>query len=298
MHPHLYVAQTATGEIPVNTWGAMITIAFLVGVFIANGRARHVGIDPDKLTGFYMLAVGCGLAGARLLHFLMATPEVFFRDPMVFFRLWEGGFAFYGGFILATIASVIYARARGIDFWKLADATSPVVMLGLAFGRIGCFSAGCCHGMQVELPADAMGLFPASFEGGQLYLMAHPPFLVELTHHGVGLNDVPVIATQLYESLAAFLLFLFGTFLWKRRRFDGEVLAAMIVLYALWRPFNESLRGDEIRGTDWFGLTTSQLISIPMGVVGLLILLVQFRKGVKPETPFVLEDDLSSAPRL
>lgn len=303
MLPDLPVSGAWTNGIPLHTWGLMITMAFLVASAIAHGRASKVGLDPDKMTGFYIIAVIGGLLGARLLHFLMATPEVFFKDPWVFFRLWEGGFAFYGGFIALIVIAPIYTVARGMNFWKLADVCAPLTMLGLGIGRLGCFSAGCCHGRTVELPADAIPLFPASFEAahGQLYLLLHPPFLIALTHHGVGLNNVPVLSTQLYESFAVFCLFLFTSWLWRHRRFDGEVFAAVLVLYAIWRPINESLRGDEVRGMGYFGfLTTSQLVSIPVGLFGIAIVLWRFRKGVAPEAPFRHEEPLEggSRPRL
>lgn len=302
MYPTLLPGLTGDSALQLHTWGLMITLAFLLGSAVGHVRSQKVGLDPDKMTGFYILAVVCGLAGARLLHFLMATPEVFFADPMVFFRVWEGGFAFYGGFMLAGVVGVSYAVWRGMNPWKLADVTAPLVMLGLAIGRIGCFSAGCCHGMPVDLPPDAVGLFTDHFAetSGQLYVMAHPPFFIEVTRHGVGHNNETVLATQLYEVFAALGIFAITSWLWTRRRFDGEVVAAVLVLYALWRPFNESLRGDEIRGTDWFGMTTSQLISIPMGALGLLIVLLRFWRGVAPEAPFVAEDPLESgsAPRL
>lgn len=292
MYPTLYVQKTASGEVPYNTWGLMISLAFLVGAFIAHGRAAKVGIDPDRMVGFYVVAILFGLGGARLLHFLMATPDEFFANPLVFFKIWQGGFAFYGGFILAGIACIVYAVRRGIDPWKVADVTAPLVMLGLAMGRIGCFSAGCCHGREWSLPGDAIGLFPDSFTGGQLFVFGHAPFLLELTRHGVGHNGVPVLPTQLYEVAAAFTIFLATSWIWRHRRFDGQVVGAVIVLYALWRPFNESLRGDEIRGVGYLGfLTTSQLLSIPMGVFGLAILLFRRSSGVAPEAAFAPDEE-------
>jgi len=300
MHPTLYVQKTVFGEIPYNTWGLMITMAFLVGSVVAHGRAARMGIDPDRMVGMYVVAIVFGLSGARLLHFLMATPDEFRKDPMIFFRIWQGGFAFYGGFILAGIAGIVYAIVRGINPWKIADLTSPSVMLGLAFGRVGCFSAGCCHGKTVELPTDAHALFPASFGGGQLWVFGHWPFLVEMTRHGVGTNNVTLYPTQIWEFGAALVIFALASWVWRHRRFDGQVIGVVLVLYALWRPVNESMRGDDIRGIDWYGLTTSQLVSIPMGVLGLVILLLRFRSGVAPEVRFEneVEPDSASAPRL
>lgn len=302
MFPTLYVQQTPFGELPYNTWGLMITLAFLAGSVYAHPRAKRVGIDPDKMVGMYITAIVFGLAGARLMHFTMATPDVFFADPMIFFKIWTGGFAFYGGFILAGVAAVLYARIRGIDAWKMADVTAPAVMLGLAMGRIGCFSAGCCHGREIQLPVDAIPLLPATFGGGQLWFFPHLPFLAEMTRHGVGHNNVVVYPTQLFEVAAAFTIFLLGRWLFEHRKFDGMVVSFIVVAYALWRPFNESLRGDEVRGMGYLGfLTSSQLVSIPAFFVGVLLALIKGRSGVKPEVPFEIteaEELEGSAPRL
>ncbi len=301
MWPTLFKQQTAFGEVPYNSWGLMITLAFLAAAIISHRRAAKVGIDPDKMVGLYLTAIVLGLAGARLLHFLMATPDVFFADPMVFFRIWQGGFAFYGGFILAGIGGILYGIKRGMNPWKLADVVAPTVMLGLAIGRIGCFMAGCCHGAIIQLPADATPLLPDTFTGGQIFLLDHFPFFAELTRHGVGHNDVPVYPTQLWESAACVTIFLVTSWIWRHRRFDGQVFAAVLLLYSMWRPVNESMRGDEVRGVGYLGfLTTSQLISIPVAVLGVLIVLMRFRKGVAPETPFVHDDEgeTASAPRI
>jgi phosphatidylglycerol:prolipoprotein diacylglycerol transferase len=300
MYPTLYTQKTGFGEVPYNSWGLMVTLAFLVAALVSHRRAAKVGIDPDKMVGLYLISIVFGLMGARLLHFLMATPDVFFADPMVFFRIWQGGFAFYGGFILASIAAISYGIYRGMNPWKLADVVGPTVMLGLSFGRIGCFLAGCCHGAALTLPPDAHAVFPDTFTGGQLFVFPHFPFLAELTRHGVGHNNITVYPTQLWESMAAFTIFLITSWLWRHRRFDGQVIAAVCLLYSIWRPINESMRGDEVRGVGYFGfLTTSQVISIPVAVVGLLILVTRFRKGIAPEKPFVAEEDevSASAPR-
>lgn len=301
MYPTLYEQVTSFGKLPYNSWGLMITIAFLVAAAVAHGRARRVGIDPDKMVGMYITAIVFGLAGARLMHFTMATPKAFFADPMVYFRIWEGGFAFYGGFALAALAGIFYSISRKIDPWKMADVVGPVVILGLGFGRIGCFLAGCCHGAPVDLPADATPLLSPDFSGGQLWFIPRAPFLLELTRNGVGHNDKVVYATQIYEVFASWAIFGLGSLAFRFRKFDGMAMGVTVLLYSLWRPFNESLRGDEIRGTDWLGLTSSQLISVFAFIVAVLIFAVQFRKGVKPEHPYAIsrEDELAgSAPQL
>jgi phosphatidylglycerol:prolipoprotein diacylglycerol transferase len=302
MWPTLYTQSTPYGDVPYNTWGLMIMLAFFLSAVVVYRRSPRVGIDPDVMSGMVMLSLVAGLVGARLLHFIGSKDSAdFFRDPSVFFNLKRGGFAFYGGLILAGTLGVVYARMRKVDPWKFSDVCGPAVMVGLSVGRLGCFFAGCCHGAKVGVPEGASALLPESFSGGQLYLLTSPPFLVQLTHKGVGLNDVGTYPTQLWEALAAVVIFWIGSVVFARRRFDGQAIGVVLLLYSLWRPINESLRGDEVRGAH-AGLTTSQWVSVFVFVVSIVLLVIGHRRGLRPETPWVppAEDDesLGSAPRL
>lgn len=281
MLPDLFTITTPDGAFPIHTWGVMITLAFLASAWVTQNRAREAGVDGDRLVGLYLVAFLCGLAGARLLHFTMADTARFFSDPLVFFRIWEGGFAFYGGVLAGAIGCVIYALVRDIPVWKLADLVAPAIMIGLALGRIGCFMAGCCHGAACPLPEGAVNLLPASFDGGALWAFASPPFLAAEPHGGVGVNGVPQLPTQLWSSAIALALFGLLSWRWRHRRYDGQVMAWLLLIYPLTRSSIEALRGDTVRGVDWFGvLTTSQLVSIPVFLVGLVIVLLRRRRGV------------------
>ncbi len=302
MFPTLYKMQTPMGELPYNTWGLLLTVAFFAAALVVHRRSARVGIDPDKMVGLYVIAIVAGLAGARLLHYLGAKDTEFYENPMVYFDLSKGGFAVLGGVIGAAVLGIVYGFVRGIPVLKMADVVAPAVILGMSIGRVGCFFAGCCHGRPVDLPDGALALLPESFGGGQLWFVAGPPFLLELTRHGVGTNNQVVLATQAYDAVVLGGLFAVLSWLWHRRLFDGQVSGTAMVLYGIWRPIVESLRGDEIRGTDHFGsLTTSQVASIGVLVAGVLLLLVRFRHGVAPETPFApTDEDLTSgsAPRI
>jgi phosphatidylglycerol:prolipoprotein diacylglycerol transferase len=116
---------------------------------------------------------------------------------------------------------------------------------------------------------------------------------------GVGMGDifdVPLYPTQLWESAAAFLLFLFLSWEWKyARRFDGQVMATLLVTYPILRTVIESFRGDSVRGTSYFGaLSTSQVVSIPVFAIGLGIFLFRFRRGIEPEVEISFDEESES----
>jgi phosphatidylglycerol:prolipoprotein diacylglycerol transferase len=298
----LYEFDTGGTTVPMNSWGLMITLAFLAAAIVVHRRLPRVGIDPDGMVGMYLLAMFSGLVGARLLHFLAADFDRFRAHPGDFFNMGRGGFAFYGGFILAGVLCVTYVRVRGMDPWKVSDAVGPAVMLGLGIGRVGCFLAGCCHGKELVLPPGAVPLLPSDFgaahgAGGQLWWLGQWPFVAELTHSGVGHNEQVVYPTQLFEFVACLAIFGITSWAWHRwRRFDGQIIAMVLLLYSAWRPINENLRGDTVRGVDHFGgLTTSQVISIPAAVIGVLVLVVGVFRGRRPETPWQAPRDVAEA---
>jgi phosphatidylglycerol:prolipoprotein diacylglycerol transferase len=289
MFPPLFTHQGQS----FHTWGLMVTLAFLVACLVLGSRVGRVGMDSDKLVPFYMIIISAGLLGSRLLHFVFAETDRFFADPLIFFDVNSGGFAFYGGAILATLAGAWYGRWAGLHMWKLIDAGAPCMMLGLAIGRLGCFSAGCCHGQACPAPETGSLL---SLPGGSIVTVDGPPFVAFNFVDGLGvgsIHGIPVYPTQLWESAGAFGLFLVLSWMWSRaRRFDGQIMAALLLLYPVLRSTIESFRGDAIRGTDWLGvLSTSQLVSVPMLILGVGIIAVRARRGLEPETPFVLEED-------
>ncbi|NOY28510.1 MAG: prolipoprotein diacylglyceryl transferase [Oligoflexia bacterium] len=289
MYPTIY----QHGSLGFHMWGLMVMSGFIMAFIFVSRRVPRVGIDPDAMVGLYLWVVVGGLLGSRLLHFTMAEPKLFFSNPLVFFSLDQGGFAFYGGVIGGAIAGAGYAWRHSLSVWKILDIAAPSIMIGLSVGRLGCFFAGCCHGRTCPLPQSATML---SLPGGSIVTTAGFPWVALVFKRGVGVGDifdVPVYPTQLWESSAAFVLFLFLSWMWhKHRRFDGQVLAMMLVLYAILRSTIETFRGDTIRGVDYFGMfSTSQLVSAFMVVVAIGIVAVKAHSGVAPETPFVPPDD-------
>jgi len=91
------------------------------------------------------------LVGARLLY-VIQNFSLFSDHPLDMFKIWNGGLVFYGGFILALVAAMVYVKYKKFDLWPTADLLAPAIALGHAVGRLGCLFAGCCYGKTCDLP--------------------------------------------------------------------------------------------------------------------------------------------------
>jgi phosphatidylglycerol---prolipoprotein diacylglyceryl transferase len=291
MYPTLY----SNGLASIHAWGLMVILAFVAACLTTGLRAPKVGIDPDKLVPLYMLVSVCGMLGARLLHFVFAEPDLFFSNPLVFFDPGHGGWAFYGGVIGGVISGAIYSRVVGIPVWKLADIAAATIMLGLAVGRVGCLMAGCCHGGVCDVPVltDLV-----TFPYGEIKAVGGFPWLALRFEPGVGvgaLRGEVLFPTQLMEIFFGLTWFGVLSAMWRwGRRFDGQVLASMLLLYAGSRSWVEGFRGDAVRGVHEIGpltLSTSRIVAIGLGLLALGIVVTRARAGVAPEQPFVPPDD-------
>ncbi len=178
------------------------------------------------------------------------------QDCLRVFKIWYGGYAYYGGFLLAVPTGIWFLHRRGLSVWKVADLAAFGISLGLVFGRVGCLLAGCCFGAPTSSP---VGLpFPRHSPAWDQHLADHR--ISELAG-----ASLPVHATQLYEAIACA-----GICLWTWRRyrrgvaFDGQNFFVFMLLYAAFRFLVEYLRADD-RGL-WLGglFSTSQLISLPL----------------------------------
>jgi phosphatidylglycerol:prolipoprotein diacylglycerol transferase len=184
--------------------------------------------------------------------------DVFRRDPLQIFKIWEGGLVFYGGLFPAAAVAFWTMRRHGLPLWKLADLISPLIALGLSSGRIGCFLAGCCYGKETTLPWAVV--------------FRNPDALARL--------NVPLHPTQLYDAANGLALFFFLSWMEKRKAFDGQIFWLFLLLYSVTRFFIEIFRGDP-RGF-LFGdlLSTSQAIGILLAIFS-FFMLFYMKKGYK-----------------
>ena len=174
------------------------------------------------------------------------------------FALWDGGIVFYGCIIGGVIGLLVYCRRRKIDPLVLADVIAPSLFVGEGFGRIGCFLYGCCFGAECNLPWSVQ-FPPDSITFERLVQRGTIP--------ADALSTVPLHPTQIYSSVAAFLLAGLLAWFYRRRPFDGAVLAMAWIIYPVNRYVLEIYRDDE-PGRLGLALTFSQLMSIGLLVTG------------------------------
>ena len=129
----------------------MLVLGFLSAYWMAHRRCRKLKENPQHIGNFAVYALLAGVIGARLFHVIHDWSE--YRDnPAEILAIWSGGLEFLGGFVCALAVMLIYFGRKKLGILRWLDILAPAMMLGLAFGRLGCFLNGCCFGAPCELP--------------------------------------------------------------------------------------------------------------------------------------------------
>lgn len=233
---------------PVYWYGVMVATGFMLGVVNWHLVLRKEGRRPEFAAdmGFWLMI--SGVIGARIAY-IIANFRYFIQEPLLIFRVDQGGLIFYGGFIGATVAVVVLSRIRKEPLLAFADFTVTSLPLGHAVGRIGCFLNGCCFGKACDLPW-AVNMQEA---------FRHP--------------------VQLYEAALNFILYLvlLKTYFSKGR--DGVVLSLYLMGYAVVRFMTEFFRGDE--RLRLFFLSYAQWLSVLLFVIGAVTILLLPDKRIR-----------------
>src|SRR5256885_1979869 len=273
--------------IPLHTYGLLIATAFLGAMSLAGRAAEREGQNRDRVMDLTFWILIAAMVGSRLL-FILVNWDEYAKSPGKIFAFWEGGLAFYGGFIGAVLVSVWYMRRHKMPFFPVADALIPSVAMGHAIGRLGCFAAGCCWGGACDPHLPWAAKFPPE---SLAYQSQVANGIIQLG----AAHTIPIHPTQLYESLGELLVFCALLFWRGRKRFHGELLALYLVLYAPLRAMVETLRGDEERGRvfnflgpwakgAWWNLSTSELISVGIFATGVALFALLGRRREMPAT--------------
>ncbi len=137
-------------HITVKSYGLMMVIGFLCAVFVVRKMALRIGENPDNVTNVGLYALIAGVVGARIFY-VIHNFDRFKGNLLDVFSVWEGGLEFVGGVILAIVFVLSYLYIRKCGIRRYLDMLVVGLMIGLAFGRIGCFLNGCCFGKPTQM---------------------------------------------------------------------------------------------------------------------------------------------------
>ena len=239
------------GSLTIYAYGFFIVLGFATAIVLALLKTRRskVKISFENVVDLFFYTVLSALIGSRIL-FVLLNFDLYRQHPLQIFKLWEGGLVFYGGLMLAAAVAFGYMRWQRLPVWKLADLISPLIALGLSFGRVGCFLAGCCYGKETSLPWAVV--------------FKNPESLARL--------NVPLHPTQLYDAANGLVLFFFLSWMEKRKTFDGQIFWLFLFLYSVTRFFIEIFRGDPRGFLLGDLLSTSQGVGILLAIFSIFML--------------------------
>ena len=294
-------------DISAPSYFLLLLSGFIFATAAGAVWARRIGRDPDVVVDLGLACLLMGVVGGRLMHVVadgyfwdyvhlctdpaqvdwkvdqaLCVPRYHgvwdaakgvchpnserdgwtaVSDCLAWAKFWSGGLTYYGGLIGASVTAWYVLKFDRFPFWKAADMAGFAIPIGLGFGRMGCLLAGCCFGSRTD-SAWALS-FPPHSPASEAQFK-----LKELASSGV--TSLPVHPTQIYEAIACLmiaaicLLYVHG-----RKRYDGQVFAVFLGLYAIARFSLEFLRADDRGGIA--SLSTSQLIGVVMVAVAIAI---------------------------
>ena len=272
MHPVLFKIFS----FPVHSYGLMLALSFLLGIWVASVRAKKAGLNPTVIADVGFWVILAAIVGARLYYVILHFEEfsgnlLSIINPFHNGMVGIGGLVMYGGFIGAITASVIFFVVKKLPFEQYADACAPSIALGVMLTRIGCFLNGCCYGSP-----SAHGItFPAESAAG----------MYQHDMHATGLYP-----SQLYESAGGLLMFLIILAAGRLKTFTGFQFYLTGILYAILRfvvDFSRFYAPNERLA----GLSHNQVVCIVLFVIFGGLILKGFLFKEEPQRPSPVTND-------
>ncbi len=247
----MYNDLFSIGPITIHGYGLMIGIGILCAYLLAEHLVKKKGLKDDEIFNILIVVLLFGWASSKLLYFFTIRKEIL-QDPSLLWKNLGNGWVVYGGIIGGVLSAVVYLKIKKLPVFQYVELCMPSVALAQGLGRMGCFLAGCCYGVETDLPIG-----------------------ITFSHSDFAPNNVSLMPTQLMSSGYDLLLFLILLILVQKNARRGMVLGTYTLVYSIGRFFIEFYRGDLARGTIG-SLSTSQFISIFTILAGALILILGF----------------------
>ncbi len=233
------------GHFQIRWYSLIVMTAVAIGYWFVSREADRKGLSKEAISDLAVWVILGGLIGARLFHVIDHWPDIFSKDPIRIFAVWEGGLAIWGAIVGGLVPLGLFAWRKNWNVARLLDAFAPGVVIGQAVGRFACIITG-----------DSVGK-PTSGPFGLAY--SNPEAMVPQ----LGVYYTP---TPIYEILLNSAIFVI---LWRLRRRslpDGALFLAYLSLYSTGRFFITFMSSYREFA---FGLNQAQIVSL----IGLLIAL-------------------------
>ena len=255
----MYNDLFSIGPLTFHTYGLMTAIGIIAAYLLMERRAKQNNFTEEQQSKTFGLILFClifGYLGSKILYILTILPRLL-KDPAVFLQSLSGGWVVFGGLLGGMFGAWLFCHWQKLPVGRYFDLAFPAVALAQAFGRVGCFFAGCCYGVETD-----------------------SAFSIVFQHSQYAPNHVHLVPTQLISAVLDLVLCLF--LLWyekNKEKYSGELAALYLILYSAGRFVLEFWRGDLIRGAVG-PLSTSQFIGLFTLLAGIVLLvLIRRKKG-------------------
>lgn len=238
------------GVLQIHWYGLIIGVGVILGLVLAIRESERRGLHKEVFVDLILFAVPIAIICARI-YYVTFQWEYYAQHPGEIIKIWNGGIAIHGALIGSVLTTIVFAKVRGVSFWKLVDIAAPSLLLGQAIGRWGNFINQEAHGGEVT----------------RVFLenMHLPTFIIDQMY----INGAYYHPTFLYESLWNVVGVIVLLLLRKVNLRRGEIFLSYLVWYSIGRFFIEGLRTDSLMLTET--LRIAQVISLTIIVVALAL---------------------------
>ena len=258
-YPQIDPVALSLGPLQVHWYGLMYVIGFLGFLILGKKRAKRKNspVTPEQVDDMMFYGALGVVLGGRIGYMFFYNFSTLVHDPISFFQVWDGGMSFHGGLLGVIVVMYVLAKKWNLKILQISDFVAPMIPIGLGAGRIGNFINGELWGKPTDVPWGMV--FPQADQ-----LARHP--------------------SQLYQfALEGILLF---SILWvysNKPRPLGSVSGLFLVAYGVFRFLIEFIREPDIQigYIAWGWLTKGQLLSIPMIIVGIVLMIWAYKRETK-----------------
>ncbi|MEW4221479.1 prolipoprotein diacylglyceryl transferase [Rossellomorea marisflavi] len=249
------------GPISVHWYGVIIGLGIALGMYMVIRESKRQGLHPDTFIDLLVWAIPIAIISARIYYVAFEWNNYYADHPEDIIKIWNGGIAIHGALIGSVLTTIIFAKVRGLSFWKLTDIAAPSLIVGQAIGRWGNFINQEAHGREVSRQF-LENLHLPRFIIDQMYIDGsyyHPTFLYE----------------SLWNVVVLILLLIIRRKVKSLRR--GELFLTYVIGYSIGRFFVEGMRTDSLMLGDF---RFAQVISVALIVAAIVTMIYRRKTGL------------------